>query len=86
VAASHTRPYSPRSNGKVERFHQTARKWLNQHPRAATIAELQVQLDLFRIIYNTQRPHRALGRRFPADVWTTAPKSGPWASPRGADT
>src|SRR5215212_1510012 len=23
VAASHTRPYSPRSNGKVERFHQT---------------------------------------------------------------
>jgi transposase InsO family protein len=86
VAASHTRPYSPRSNGKVERFHQTARKWLDKHPRAATIAELQAQLDLFRVIYNTQRPHRALGRRFPADVWTAAPKSGPSDRPVGTTT
>jgi len=77
VAASHTHPYSPPSNGKVERFHQTVAKWLTKQPPAATIAELQAQLDRFRIIYNTQRPHRALGRRFPADVWTAAPKTGP---------
>jgi transposase InsO family protein len=77
VAASHTRPYSPRSNGKVERFHQTVRKWLAKQPPAATIVELQAQLDRFRTIYNTQRPHRALDRRFPADAWTAAPKSGP---------
>ena len=77
VAASHTRPYSPRSNGKAERFHQTVQKWLAKQPRAATLGELQAQLDLFRIIYNTHRPHRALGRRFPADVWTQAPKTGP---------
>lgn len=77
VAASHTRPYSPRSNGKVERFHQTVRQWLTKQPPAATIAELQAQLDLFRLHYNTRRPHRALGRRFPADVWAAAPKTGP---------
>ena len=77
VAASHTRPYSPPSNGKVERFHQTVQKWLAKQPPAATIAQLQAQLDRFRTIYNTQRPHRALDRRFPADVWTAAPKSGP---------
>jgi len=77
VTASHTRPYSPRSNGKVERFHQTARQWLSKHPPAATITDLQAQLDLFRLHYNTRRPHRALARCFPADIWTAAPKSGP---------
>ena len=77
VAASHTRPYSPRSNGKVERFHQTVRQWLSKQPPAATIEELQAQLDLFRLHYNTRRPHRALSRRVPADVWHHAPKSGP---------
>lgn len=86
VAASHTRPYSPRSNGKLERFHQTTRKWLAKRPRAATIAQLQAQLDLFCIIYNTQRPHRSLGRRFPADVWAAAPKTGPSDQPLGRPT
>jgi transposase InsO family protein len=86
VAASHTRPYHPQSNGKAERFHQTVQKWLAKQPRAATLNELQAQLDLFRIIYNTQRPHRSLGRRFPADVWTHAPKSGPSDRPLGQPT
>ena len=86
VAASHTRPHSPRSNGKVERFHQTLQKWLAKQPPADTTTELQTQLDLFRIIYNTQRPHRALDRRFPADVWTHAPKSGPTDRPLGTPT
>jgi transposase InsO family protein len=86
VAASHTRPYSPSSNGKVERFHQTVQKWLAKQPPAVTVAQLQDQLNWFRIIYNTQRPHRALGRRFPADVWTAAPKSGPADRPLGTPT
>jgi transposase InsO family protein len=86
VAASHTRPYSPRSNGKVERFHQTVRQWLLKQPAAATLAELQAQLDLFRLHYNTQRPHRALGRRFPADVWCAAPKTGPANRPLSTAT
>jgi transposase InsO family protein len=81
VTASHTIPGHPESNGKVERFHQTSHKWLIKQPHATTIEQLQSQLDLFRIIYNTQRPHRSLGRRFPADVWTNAPKSGPSQHP-----
>jgi transposase InsO family protein len=86
VVASHTRPYSPASNGKVERFHQTERKWLAKQPPATTINELQAQLDLFRLIYNTQRPHRGIERRFPADVWTAAPKTGPAQHPLGTPT
>lgn len=77
VAAAHTRPYNPRCNGKVERFHQTQKRWLEARPRVATVAQFQAQLDEFRHIYNHQRPHRAIGRRFPADVWADTPKSGP---------
>jgi transposase InsO family protein len=86
VAASHSRPYHPQSNGKIERFHQTLQKWLTKQPRAATLTELQEQLDRFRNFYNTQRPHRALGRRVPADVWAADPKTGPSTRPLGTPT
>jgi transposase InsO family protein len=86
VIASHTRPFSPNSNGKVERFHQTVKRWLNAQPRADTLDDLQHQLDTFRHIYNTRRPHRALDRRFPADVWNTAAKTGPTARPINTPT
>jgi transposase InsO family protein len=69
--------YHPQTNGKVERFHQTQHKWLDAQPVAATIEELQTQLDTFREIYNTARPHRALGRRIPQHVFDELPKAGP---------
>lgn len=77
VAAAHSRPNHPQTNGKVERFHQTEQKWLVAHTPAGTIAELQALLDLFRHHYNHQRRHRGIGRRTPAAVWTVAPKAGP---------
>ena len=86
IAAGHSRPYHPQTNGKVERFHQTLKRWLARQPRAGCIDELGIQLDVFRHLYNHQRPHRSLGRRFPAQVWATAPKSGPLTRPLGAPT
>lgn len=86
VAAGHSRPYHPQTCGKVERFHQTVKKYLDAQDRPATLAELQDQLDSFRAIYNHQRPHRALGRQTPAHVWDHTPKSGPAAHPLGAPT
>jgi transposase InsO family protein len=85
IAARHTRPYRPQTNGKVERFHQTQKRWLAAHP-AATLPELQQLLDLFRLLYNHDRPHRALDRRTPAAVWHHAPKSGPADQPLGQPT
>src|SRR4029450_8887909 len=61
IAFVHSRPYHPQTCGKVERFHQTEKKWLARQPRATTIVELQAQLDTFRRYYNDVRPHRALG-------------------------
>ena len=70
-------PNHPQTQGKVERFHQTLKRWLAQQPPAATLADLQTQLETWRTIYNEQRPHRELGRRTPATAYTALPKAAP---------
>jgi transposase InsO family protein len=60
-----TRPHRPRTNGKVERFHQTmAREWaygLVYRSHRERAAALPHWLDH----YNTRRPHSSLGGRPP---------------------
>jgi transposase InsO family protein len=77
IRFDHSRPYHPQTCGKVERFHQTQKKWLTARPRAATLAALQSQLDQFTGYYNTQRPHRALSRRTPQEAFQARPKAIP---------
>jgi transposase InsO family protein len=77
----HSRPYHPQTCGKVERFHQTLKKWLAKQRRARTVAGLQAQLDRFRVYYNTVRPHRALGRRTPAQAFAARAKATPRRRP-----
>lgn len=67
----------PQTQGKVERLHRTQKRWLAQQPPAATIADLQAQLDRFAETYNNNRPHRALGRATPASVYAALPKATP---------
>jgi transposase InsO family protein len=86
IAAGHSRPYHPQTCGKVERFHQTLKKHLATRPPARTLIELQAQLDWFADYYNHQRPHRALRRAIPAQVWATTAKSGPAHRPLDAPT
>jgi len=73
-------PNHPQTQGKVERFHQTEKRWLAQQEPPETVAELQAQLDRYREIYNTQRPHRALDRQTPATAYTALPKATPRSS------
>jgi transposase InsO family protein len=79
------KPNHPQTQGKVERFQQTVKKWLAAQPPAATLAELQAQLDAFTTYYNHQRPHRALPHRCaPAVAYAARPKAVP--GDRAADT
>ena len=61
-----TRPYTPRTNGKAERFIQTSlREWAYARP-FATSQERAAALDPWLHHYNTARPHAALGHQPPA--------------------
>jgi transposase InsO family protein len=70
-------PGHPQTQGKIERFHITLKRWLAAQPRTATLPELQTQLDEFTRIYNTERPHGALQRRTPEEAYTALPKATP---------
>ena len=71
-------PHHPTTCGKVERFHQTLKKWLTARPRATTITALQTQLDEFLTEYNHHRPHRSLPQHAtPNTAYTTRPKANP---------
>ena len=77
IRQTHSRTYHPQTCGKVERFHQTLKKWLAAHHPANTLDQLQTQLDEFTTTYNTQRPHRALDRATPHHAYTARPKATP---------
>jgi transposase InsO family protein len=77
VAYKHGRPYHPQTQGKVERFHQTLKRWLTKQETPADLATLQALLDRFRAYYNQVRPHRALGRRTPAAAFAAREKATP---------
>lgn len=69
IATKHSRPYHPQTCGKIERFHQTVKKHLAKQGPFETKKQLQVQLDRFATYYNHVRPHRAVGRRTPAEAF-----------------
>ena len=77
------KPDRPTTQGKNERFHQTLQKWLNAHPPATTIPDLQTIVDEFDDYYNTQRAHQALDGATPMEAWTSRdPAPPPVPEPR----
>jgi transposase InsO family protein len=77
ITYKHSRPYHPQTCGKVERFHQTLKKFLNKQKKARSIAELQAQVDRFIAYYNDIRPHRAKGRTTPRAAFDSRAKAKP---------
>ena len=84
ITQKNGKPNHPQTQGKVERFQQTLKKWLHAQPgQPATLPELQVLLDQFVEVYNTQRPHRSLPHQAtPATIYTSLPNATPSADRR----
>jgi len=69
-----SRPLHPQTLGKDERFHRTLKAEALAGPPFAGLAEAAPRLDAWRDIYNTQRPHEALGLATPASRHILSPR------------
>lgn len=65
IRVSHSRPYHPQTNGKDERFHRTLKAEVLSGRQWLGIVELQAAFDVWRPVYNMERPHEALGLDVP---------------------
>ena len=78
IHQKNSRPNHPTTCGKVERFHQTLKRWLAAQRRPTTLHGLQRQLDRFVDDYNNHRPHTSLRpARPPTDAFHARPKAAP---------
>ena len=62
-------PGHPEQNGRHERMHLTLKKEATK-PASYNFLQQQNRFDDFLRIYNQERPHQALGGRYPAEVFT----------------
>ncbi len=76
IKTKQSRPYQPQTCGKVERFHQTMKKYLAAQEPATTKKQLQ-GLDRFVASYNSVHPRRSLGRRTPLEAFSAHVKAVP---------
>jgi transposase InsO family protein len=66
IRVSHSTPYHPQTNGKLERFHKTLEQEVLAKRAFTDAADVQQAFDDWRASYNTERPHDSLGLDTPA--------------------
>lgn len=66
-------PGHPEQNGSHERMHGDIAQEIERQP-AATVAEETERLAYWQLVYNTERPHEALGMKTPGDVYRRSPR------------
>jgi transposase InsO family protein len=77
IVYKHSRPYHPQTCGKIERWHQTLKRYLDKQARARSLPELQRQVDRFVASYNEQRPHSSCANHTPKDAFDALHKARP---------
>lgn len=69
-----TRVGHPQDNGRLERLHRTL-KAETAKPPAQTLQRQLERFEAFRLEYNNERPHEALGQRTPASRYVSGAKN-----------
>ncbi len=76
IDMSHSRPYHPQTQGKLERFHQTLKREL-LHRSFSDLEHCQQVMSEWREQYNHDRPHEALDQCPPITSYQPSPRSYP---------
>jgi putative transposase len=76
IALDRIDPGHPEQNGRHERFHLTLQQETTSPP-AETSAQQQRRFDRLRRIFNTERPHEALGQQPPSRVYVPSRRAYP---------
>lgn len=77
VLPIHGRPLHPQTQGKEERFHRTLNEDVLKRIPIRNLAHAQEVFDAYRIEFNTERPHEALGLDVPAQHYRKSYRSMP---------
>jgi transposase InsO family protein len=77
VGVIHGRPLHPQTQGKDERFHRTLKAEVMDGKHFRTLEEAQAAFDAWRDVYNSYRPHEAIGMATPAERYEISPRSMP---------
>jgi len=74
IAIERIKPGHPQQNGRHERMHLTLKKEATK-PAAQNFLQQQARFDQFIEIFNQERPHQALGMRYPAELYRPSPRT-----------
>ncbi len=75
IEVSHSAPYHPQTNGKIERFHRSLKAEVLAGRHFADLAQAQNAFEHWRGVYNCQRPHQALDMRTPVERYRSSPRA-----------
>ena len=81
IRVSHSRPRHPQTQGKNERFNGTLLREVIAARQFRSMQEAQQAFDLWRDIYNLERPHEAIGLAVPSSRYRPSPRPFPGMLP-----
>ena len=82
VKVLYSRPYHPQGRGKNERLHRTLNAEVLELRRLRDFTDAQQAFDDWRVVYNQERPHEALGQEVPASRYRSRARSLPEKLPQ----
>lgn len=87
VTPMHGRPLHPQTQGKDERFHRTLKEDVLMRTAITDISHAQRVFDDYRVEFNSERPHAALGYDVPDKHYRPSRRQLPekWSEPEYAD-
>ena len=73
IGLERIKPGNPQQNGRHDRMHLTLKREATKPP-ARNFLQQQARFDTFIDYFNQERPHQAIGMKYPSELYTTSPR------------